>query len=83
MTNAHKYGTGTVTLTVASHGERIEITSTNPVRTGATTSGSQGGHGLVGMRERAAAAGGTADVAEDGDTFTVLATLRANGGQVR
>jgi signal transduction histidine kinase len=83
MTNAHKYGTGTATLTVASHGDRIEITSTNLVRAGAATPGNPGGHGLVGMRERAGAAGGTVDSIEDGDTFTVLATLRANGGQVR
>ncbi|MBF4632601.1 histidine kinase [Clavibacter michiganensis subsp. phaseoli] len=83
MTNAHKYGTGTARLTVVHHEDRLEIASTNPVRSSAAAPGSRVGHGLVGMRERAAAAGGTVAVTEDGDAFEVRVSLRADRAGAR
>jgi signal transduction histidine kinase len=72
LTNAHRYGTGSADLLVAYDPERVTIEVTNGV--GAEGDGS--GFGLIGMRERAAAAGGsvTAGTAGDG-RFRLVATL--------
>lgn len=84
MTNAHKYGTGSARLILRRHEDRIKITATNPRGpVGAPTEQRGGGNGLLGVRERAAAAGGTVVVTEDDVTFCVLVTLQADGGQVR
>ncbi|MEV4417642.1 histidine kinase [Catellatospora sp. NPDC049609] len=65
LTNAWKHGTGTAALRVDVDADRVLIEVDNPVRPGAATSGS--GHGLIGMRERAALLGGTLTAgAEDG-----------------
>ena len=61
LTNALRYAgpaTATVALTVEDGELRIEVTDTGA---GVTDTGKGTGHGLVGMRERAAAVGGTVD----------------------
>ncbi|MEV6342376.1 histidine kinase [Actinoplanes sp. NPDC051851] len=79
LTNAHKYGSGTAELTIdyTRGGVRVEVV--NAVATGHDGGGSGGsGYGIVGMRERAAAADGTLDAyAEPGGRFTVRASLPA------
>jgi signal transduction histidine kinase len=50
------------------------LTAANPVAAGATAR-AEGGHGLTGMRERAALLGGTLDARRVGDRFEVRATL--------
>jgi signal transduction histidine kinase len=74
LTNAQKHGTGKASLSVtyAPHAVRIEVVNA----VGAYTSGSGSGYGLVGMRERAAATGGsvTAGIEPDG-RFAVHAEL--------
>lgn len=76
LTNAHKHGTGTARLTVSYGPEAVRIEVGNPVAADARGDGS--GYGLVGMRERAAAAGGTLTAGPGpGDRFTVRAELPA------
>ncbi|WNV91957.1 histidine kinase [Umezawaea sp. Da 62-37] len=74
LTNAHRYGTGTARLSVVYTASEIILEITNALggqpRDGGT------GLGLVGMRERAGAVGGTIRTGIDGDDrFRVLATL--------
>ncbi|TQL01836.1 signal transduction histidine kinase [Cellulomonas sp. SLBN-39] len=74
LTNAQRHGTGTVWLRVAlADAVRIEVVNVRAARSAATG----GGHGLVGMRERAASAGGRLDARADGETFRVRAELPA------
>lgn len=77
LTNAAKHAPGaavTVRLTYGKHDLGIEVTDT-----GATTTpvlaGTGGGNGIPGMRERAAALGGTLTAGPYGDGFRVLARL--------
>ncbi len=76
LTNAQRYGTGTARLAIAYTPDGLTVDLTNPVAPGRTGSG--GGYGIVGMRERAAAAGGTvtAQPSPDGG-FAVHAVLPA------
>ncbi len=80
LTNAHRHGTGTATLSVVRGPTRLTVEVTNGLaahrdRTGDGTRGT--GLGLVGMRERAAAVGGTVHTGPDADapTFRVRAVL--------
>ncbi len=57
LTNALRYGTGTATMVVTSRPEGVGIEVRNPVRQGDGRR-SEGGHGLIGMRERVDAVGG-------------------------
>ncbi|WP_436527281.1 sensor histidine kinase [Actinoplanes sp. HUAS TT8] len=75
LTNAHKYGTGDAELTVTYTREGVEIEATNPARINPDKSGS--GYGIVGMRERAAAADGTLTTYEKAGFFHVKAQLPA------
>jgi signal transduction histidine kinase len=74
LTNAQKYGDGAADLTVAYTPDGVTLHITNAIGRERTDSGS--GHGIVGMRERAAALGGTvtAGAAEAG-RFAVHASL--------
>ncbi len=74
LTNAAKHGPGVAELTTEWDGERLGIRVTNPR---ATTPGDGGGHGLVGMRERAVANGGGLSAMEVGERFVVDAWLPA------
>jgi len=81
LTNAQRHGSGDVSVRVdiAPDGA-VVIEVVNLRRAGAsvrTVPG--GGHGLVGMRERAASTGGQVDVREDGRFFWLTATLPVNG----
>ncbi len=71
LTNAVRHGTGTIDVTVRIDGADVdvEIVNDRPVRRSATTAGS----GLVGMRERVEAVGGTLKVGgANGDSRWVL-----------
>lgn len=74
MTNAARHGTGAAELTLDCRDGVLTLTVVNPVADGATAR-STGGHGLTGMRERAALLGGTLDARRVGDRFEVRATL--------
>jgi signal transduction histidine kinase len=73
LTNAHKHGTGSATLGLAFEGTDVAIDIVNP-SLGGDSVGS--GHGLVGMRERARAVGGSVLAAAQSDgTWRVSARL--------
>lgn len=73
LTNAIRHGDGTVDVHLAWLPERVEVRVTNTIRHGSTTGA--GGHGLIGMRERAQLMGGTLQAERRGTQFVVHATL--------
>jgi signal transduction histidine kinase len=80
LTNARKHGIGVVRLQVSVTGGKVNIEVVNrrvPPKPAAEPSA--GGFGLVGMRERAASAGGRIDVDEDEVLFTLRAVLPVKG----
>ncbi len=80
LTNAGKYGTGTARVVLLEQGKTLHVEVSNPVAAGVGTAGtgrgpsSASGHGLVGMRERVAATGGTLTITE-GERFHIRADL--------
>jgi signal transduction histidine kinase len=72
LTNAARHGTGSATVRIAYTRDRLELTVANPVR--AATDGGAG-HGILGMRERAALLGGSLDVGREAGRFVVRASL--------
>jgi signal transduction histidine kinase len=72
LTNAARHGTGTATVAVRFGADQVELDVVNPVGRGPER---DGGHGLIGMRERATLAGGTLEAGRDRDRFRVHAEL--------
>ncbi len=78
LTNAARHGTGSARIELAFGDAAVELSVTNPVPArGSTRSG--GGHGLVGMRERATLLGGKLDVERSNGTFRVRARIPDGG----
>ena len=74
LTNAHRYGEGRAVLLVEYAPGGVVLEVTNDIAPGQTAEGT--GFGLLGMRERAAAAGGTVSAEPLGDgRFRVHAVL--------
>src|ERR671918_1703801 len=74
LTNAARHGAGRAHIELAFGDAAVELTVTNPVVVnGASRSG--GGHGLIGMRERATLLGGDLDAERANGTFRVRARL--------
>ncbi len=74
LTNAARHGAGTAEVELRFGPAALELTVTNPVRTGGGLA-NETGHGLVGMRERAVLVGGTLDTTADERSFRVHAAL--------
>jgi signal transduction histidine kinase len=74
MTNAARHGSGAAELTLECRDGVLALTVVNPVADGVAVR-TTGGHGLTGMRERAALLGGTLDARRVGDRFEVRAEL--------
>jgi signal transduction histidine kinase len=79
LTNAARHGNGGVEVDIAFGDSAVEITVTNRVVNGA---GGEG-HGLVGMRERAALLGGTLETATSNGYFRLRARLPYGEGARR
>jgi signal transduction histidine kinase len=78
LTNAARHGAGSARVELAFGETDVGVTVTNPVPAdGARRRG--GGHGLIGMRERATLLGGSLDVDRDGDAFLVRARIPYGG----
>jgi signal transduction histidine kinase len=77
LTNARRHGTGRVELAIRYEPTRVTIDVVNALPPGAPVSPQPyAGHGLVGMRERVAAAGGSLEAGPSHDgTFRVSAAL--------
>jgi signal transduction histidine kinase len=80
LTNAGRYGTGTARVVLLEEGQTLHVEVSNPVAEPAGTAGTGHGlsritgHGLIGMRERVAATGGTVTITE-GERFHIRADL--------
>ncbi|MDO5628070.1 MAG: histidine kinase [Mobilicoccus sp.] len=72
LTNAHKHGANARAQLDLEAGEHLSIRITNAT---GPRPGPSSGLGLVGMRERVAAVGGTVDADSDGSTFTLTVRL--------
>jgi signal transduction histidine kinase len=78
LTNAAQHGEGGARVDLGFGEDGLELTVTNRVRADGT-SRAGGGHGLVGMSERALLLGGTLDAGADDGVFRVHARLPVNG----
>jgi signal transduction histidine kinase len=73
LTNAARHGTGAAEIDIRYGQTELELTISNP----ATAVGGEpaGGHGILGMRERAALLGGSLEAGREGSSFRVHARL--------
>jgi signal transduction histidine kinase len=78
LTNAARHGDGKASVEVELGSEALELTVANPVG-GERAAAEGGGHGIVGMRERAALLGGTLDAGPRDGRFVVHARLPLTG----
>jgi len=73
LTNAARHGRGSADVAVWFQPDAVEITVTNPAAMNGSAPG--GGHGIVGMRERATVLGGTFEINAGNGTFSLHARL--------
>ncbi|GAA1929957.1 sensor histidine kinase [Microbacterium aoyamense] len=77
LTNAMRHGDGPVDVSLAWRADRVELRVRNPLATASVTAG--GGHGLVGMRERASLVGGRLEAGAVAGEFVVDARIPIGG----
>ncbi len=73
LTNAARHGTGPAEVAITFGEEALELTVSNPV--GSDGGRVEGGHGILGMRERAALLGGSLGAGPDEGSFRVHVRL--------
>ena len=81
LTNTARHGNGSAEVEIAFGRSALEITVANPVRTNGTARESRGGHGLIGMRERAVLLGGSLDTSAHDGHFRLHARLPYASGR--
>jgi signal transduction histidine kinase len=79
LTNAARHGAGSAEVAVEFRERDLDLTVRNPIAPRATHV--EGGHGLIGMQERATLLGGTLTAGAKGGTFTVHAVLPLKEGE--
>jgi signal transduction histidine kinase len=79
LTNAAKHGRGTAEVELSFGPSALKLTVTNPAASNG--SAAVGGHGLVGMRERAALLGGSLEASASDGRFRVQARLPYDAGE--
>jgi signal transduction histidine kinase len=78
LTNAARHGAGSARIELAFGDAAVQLAVTNPVPArGSPRSG--GGHGLIGMRERATLLGGNLDAERANGTFRIRARIPYGG----
>jgi signal transduction histidine kinase len=77
LTNAARHGAGSAEVAVHFRERELDLTVRNPIAPRATHV--EGGHGLIGMHERATLLGGSVAAGATGGTFTVHAVLPLKG----
>ncbi len=77
LTNAARHGGGRADVTLSYGPGTLEVEVVNPLRAGSVNGSAErgGGHGIVGMRERAVLLGGGLEAGPAGSEFRVLARL--------
>jgi signal transduction histidine kinase len=75
LTNAARHGDGSAELQVAFGASALDLRVANTLRNGRWASTEGGGHGIIGMRERAALLGGSVDAGARAGHFHVHARL--------
>jgi signal transduction histidine kinase len=75
LTNAARHGDGSAAVELAFGPGLLEVTVANPISADETARATGGGHGVVGMRERAALLGGSLDVGARNGSFELHARL--------
>lgn len=78
LTNAARHGAGSARIELAFGDEGVALAVTNPVPADAVPA-SGGGHGLIGMRERAALLGGSLDTERANGVFCIRARIPYGG----
>jgi signal transduction histidine kinase len=78
LTNAARHGTGTADVEFVFGDTALELTISNPVA-GQSPARANGGHGLIGMRERATLLGGSLAVERADGAFRIRARLPYEG----
>jgi signal transduction histidine kinase len=81
LTNAARHGSGTADVDVRYRENGLELTVSNPAAPAHDGEAPAGGHGILGMRERAALLGGSVEARHDGGSFRVEARLPYLGGE--
>jgi signal transduction histidine kinase len=81
LTNTARHGNGSAEVDIAFGRTTLELTVANPIRANGTARESPGGHGLVGMRERAVLLGGSLDTTARDGQFRLHARLPFAGGR--
>ena len=79
LTNAAKHGAGTAEVEISFGTTALELAVTNPAALNG--SAAAGGHGLIGMRERAALLGGSLEAGPSDGRFRVRARLPYDAGE--
>jgi signal transduction histidine kinase len=72
LTNTARHGTGPAEVEIRYGESELELTISNPAEEGESAAG---GHGILGMRERAALLGGSLSAGSEGAAFRVHARL--------
>jgi len=80
LTNAARHGAGSAAIDIAFDPSALEITVANPVRPDQRARDTRGGHGLIGMRERAALLGGSVETTVRDGRFCLHAHLPLTTG---
>jgi signal transduction histidine kinase len=75
LTNAARHGNGNARVQIDFGARRLDVFVENVLYPGRETGGEGGGHGLVGMRERAELLGGTLEAGPHDGRFEVRASL--------
>jgi signal transduction histidine kinase len=75
LTNAARHGNGAARVAIHYGGAELELTVSNSVPAASDREPTGGGHGILGMRERATLLGGTLATGPSAGNFTVQARL--------
>jgi signal transduction histidine kinase len=75
LTNAARHGVGEAEVDIRYGAGELELKVANPAGTGGYSEPATGGHGILGMRERAALLGGTLEAGRQASSFRVHARL--------
>jgi signal transduction histidine kinase len=75
LTNAARHGAGEAEVDIRYGAGELELTVANPAGARGNSEPATGGHGILGMRERAALLGGTLEAGREASSFRVHASL--------